>query len=50
MYIFVIPAGFFLWYLAYESKPTIDDEDANIWEKENLIKRDKIQLILRKNC
>ena len=26
MYILIFPAGFILWYLAYETKPIIDDE------------------------
>ena len=47
MYIFIIPAGFILWYLAYESKPISNDEVTNFWEEKNILKRNKLQNILK---
>ena len=47
MQILIIPIGFFLWYLAYEAKPINNDEATYMWEEENLIKRSRLQNILR---
>ena len=49
MYILIIPAGFILWYLAYEAKPTINDEVTHLWEKENIVKRTKLLGILKQS-
>tara|TARA_A100001035_G_scaffold250600_1_gene222053 strand:- start:86 stop:238 length:153 start_codon:yes stop_codon:yes gene_type:complete len=42
MHILIIPAGFILWYLAYEAKPIINDEVTLNWEEKNNNKRNKI--------
>ena len=42
MYIFVLPAGFILWYLAYKAKPIINDEVTVYWEEKNINKRNKL--------
>ena len=39
MHILLFPVGFFLWYLAYEAKPIINDEVTLNWEEKNTIKR-----------
>ena len=39
MHILIFPAGFFLWYLAYEAKPIINDEVTLHWEEKNTNKR-----------
>ena len=49
MQIFIIPIGFVLWYLAYEAKPIDNDDVTCIWEEENLIKRTRLQNILKKS-
>ena len=49
MYIFILPAGFILWYLAYETKPFINDEVALNWEEENINKRNKLLNIINEN-
>ena len=41
MHILLFPAGFILWYLAYEAKP-INDEVTLRWEEENTNKRNKL--------
>ena len=41
MYVLILPAGFILWYLAYEAKPIINDEVTLNWEETNTIKRNK---------
>ena len=33
MHILIFPAGFILWYLAYEAKPIINDEVKFNWEE-----------------
>ena len=45
MHILLFPAGFILWYLAYEAKPVINDEVALHREEEN-IKTIKFQITL----
>ena len=47
MHILIIPAGLFLWYLAYETKPRTNDEATDFWEKENIVKRNKLLGILK---
>ena len=37
MHILIFPAGFILWYLAYEAKPIINDEVTLNWEEKNSI-------------
>ena len=49
MYIFILPAGFILWYLAYEAKPIINDEVALNWEEENNNRRNKLLNIINEN-
>ena len=47
MQILLFPVGFILWYLAYEAKPINNDEATYIWEKENFVKRAKLQNIIK---
>ena len=35
MHILIFPVGFILWYLAYEAKPNINDEETLRWEEKN---------------
>ena len=49
MYIIIIPIGLLLWYVAYEAKPTIDNEETNLWEEDNIVKRKKIINILKES-
>ena len=49
MQFLVIPAGLILWYLAYENKPSINDELRNEWEQENILKRNRLISILRES-
>ena len=42
MHILLFPAGFILWYLAYEAKPVINDEVTPNKEEEIKKKRNKI--------
>ena len=46
MYVLVLPAGFFLWFLAYKAKPIINDEVTLHWEEENTNKRNKLIKII----
>ena len=39
MHILIFPAGFILWYLAYEAKPIINDEVTLHWEEKNSLKQ-----------
>ena len=41
MHILIFPAGFILWYLAYEAKPFINDEVTLHWEEKNIKKIDE---------
>ena len=43
----MIPIGFLLWYLAYESKPINNDEVTYIWEEEKYDKRSRLLNILK---
>ena len=49
MYILILPVGFILWYLAYEAKPTINDEGILYWEEKNKNKRNKLLNIIKKD-
>ena len=46
MHLFILPAGFILWYLAYEAKPIINDEAKINWEEKNANKRNKLLNII----
>ena len=47
MHILIFPAGFILWYLAYESKPNINDEVTLHWKEKNKTKRNKLLNIIK---
>ena len=47
MHILLIPIGFVLWYLAYDAKPTANDEITFLWEKEKFVKRLRLLNILK---
>ena len=47
MNILIIPLGFILWYLAYETKPINNDEATSSWEEANFVKRIKLLNILK---
>ena len=49
MYILIFPAGFILWYLAYEAKPIINDEVRLKSEMKNKNKRNKLLNIINQN-
>ena len=49
MHILIIPAGLILWYMAYENKPSINDEVANELERENILKRNRLITILNES-
>ena len=49
MHILVFPAGFILWYLAYEAKPVINDEITVHLEEKNKNKRNKLLSIINEN-
>tara|TARA_Y100001978_G_C23551297_1_gene364647 strand:- start:552 stop:704 length:153 start_codon:yes stop_codon:yes gene_type:complete len=49
MELIAIPFAFFLWFLAYDSKPTRNDEIGLIWKEEHLLKRLKITNIFNEN-
>ncbi|KGF89543.1 MULTISPECIES: hypothetical protein [Prochlorococcus] len=46
MHILILPVGFFLWYLAYEAKPIINDEITLHLEEEKRNKRNKLLNII----
>ena len=46
MHILIFPAGFILWYLAYEAKPINNDEGTLHWEEKNAHKRIKLLNII----
>ena len=46
MQILIIPFGFILWYLAYESKPINNDEVPCLWEEKKYVRRTKLLEIL----
>ena len=49
MQILLIPFGFILWYLAYESKPINNDEVTRLWEEKKYVKRTKLLEILEES-
>ena len=49
MHILIFPAGFILWYLAYEAKPKINDEERLDLEKKNKNKRNKLLNIINES-
>ena len=49
MYILILPAGFILWYIAYEAKPIINDEVTTNWEEKNTNKRNKLLNIINES-
>ena len=49
MHIFILPAGFILWYLAYEAKPIINDEVTLHWKEKNKNKRNKLLDIINES-
>ena len=49
MHILLFPVGFFLWYLAYEAKPIINDEVTLNLEEKNTIKRNKLLNIINES-
>ena len=49
MHILILPAGFILWYLAYEAKPIINDEVTLNWEENNKNKRNKLFNIINES-
>ena len=49
MHILLFPAGFILWYLAYEAKPIINDEITLYIEEENKIRRNKLLNIINES-
>ena len=48
MHILIIPIGVVLWFIAYKAKPIINDEMNYIFEEENILKRSKLQEIIKK--
>ena len=46
MHILIFPAGFILWYLAYEAKPVINDEITNHFEEQTKNRRNKLLNII----
>ena len=42
MHILIFPAGFILWYLAYEAKPIFNDEVTLNWEEKNTNNKDDL--------
>ena len=49
MHILIFPAGLILWYLAYEAKPIIDDEEKLQSEEKNTNKRSKLLNIINES-
>tara|TARA_B100000886_G_scaffold215747_1_gene149644 strand:+ start:178 stop:330 length:153 start_codon:yes stop_codon:yes gene_type:complete len=49
MHILILPAGFILWYLAYEAKPIINEEVTLDGEEENTNKRNKLLNIINES-
>ena len=49
MHILLFPAGFILWYLAYEAKPVINDEITLHFEEKNKNRRNKILNIFKEH-
>jgi len=49
MHILIFPAGLILWYLAYEAKPFINDEEKHHKEVRNTKKRNKLLNIINES-
>ena len=49
MHILIFPAGFILWYLAYEAKPVINDEITLHFEEKYKNRRDKLLNIINEH-
>jgi len=49
MQFLILPAGFILWYLAYEAKPIINDEITLHWKEKNTNKRNKLLNIINQS-
>ena len=49
MHILIFPIGFILWYLAYEAKPTANDEVTLYLEEKYANKRNKLLNIINEN-
>tara|TARA_B100000886_G_scaffold335626_1_gene292994 strand:+ start:626 stop:778 length:153 start_codon:yes stop_codon:yes gene_type:complete len=49
MHILIFPAGFILWYLAYEAKPFINDEETIHREVKNTKRRNKLSNIINES-
>ncbi len=49
MHILIFPAGFILWFLAYEAKPIINDEVRLEWEMKKKDKRNKLLNIINES-
>ena len=50
MHILIFPAGFILWYLAYEAKQPINNDDVTLhWEEKNTNKRIKLLNIINES-
>ena len=47
MHILIIAAGFVLWYLAYDAKPFSSDEVTDLWQEKNILKRNRLQDIIK---
>ena len=49
MHILILPAGFILWYLAYEAKPVINDEITLHLEEKNKTRRNQLLNIINEH-
>ena len=49
MHILLFPAGFILWYLAYEAKPVINDDVTLHRKEQNIKKRNKLLNIINES-
>ena len=49
MHILIFPAGFILWYLAYEAKPIINEEITLHLEEKNKNRRNKLLNIINEH-
>ncbi len=50
MHILILPAGFILWYLAYEAKPIINDEVSLHRKEQVTLRRNKLLNIINESC
>ena len=49
MHMLIFPAGFILWYLAYEAKPIVNEEVTFHQKKKNTNKRNKLLNIINES-